>query len=323
MTTKHTSSLGVHRIDTPLGARLSSLYLFVGRDRSLLFDAGVDGTIPAHVVPFANEIGVPLEHIELVVISHCDVDHFGGIQDVHDFLPAARVVAHELDADAMESFDAYERDRGRSFRAAYGFDEGHDEWSRSVVREGRVDRRLTGDETVDLGDRSVHILHVPGHSRGHLAVHDPTHSTVAIGDAILGEAVPLASGAPAFPPTYRFERTYLNSIERVGTLGANCIATAHYGSFDGSGASRFLDESRDFALALRQRVLGEVRASPVGVGLEELAVRLNPHVGSWPKETSAAALVSPIAGHLEQLESEGLIRRERDDAAFAVFFDNP
>ena len=318
-TTTNSADLGVYRVDAPLGDRLSSLYLFVGRERSVLFDSGIDGTIPTYLIPFARELGLPLSHIELVVISHCDVDHFGGIGDVHDYLPAARVVAHELDADAMENFDAFERDRGRSFRLAYGYDEGPDEWSRSVVREGWVDRRLTGDEQIDLGDRVVEIIHLPGHSRGHLAVLDPEHGTLAIGDAILGDAVPLASGAPAFPPTYRFERSYLQSIERVRDLDVASIVTAHYGSFTGPEATRFLNVSRDFALDLRARVLTAVRDARPGVGLEELARRLNPEVGSWPKHTSMAALVSPIAAHLEQLESEGLIRRDRDDSSFAVF----
>jgi len=297
--------------------------LFVGRDRALLFDTGINSVIPQHVLPYLVSIGLPLEMIELVVVSHCDVDHFGGIEDAHDFLPCARVLAHELDADAMESFDAYERDRGRSLRTAFGFDEGTDEWARSVVREGRVDRRLTGDESIDLGDRTVNILHLPGHSRGHLSVYDADNSVIAISDAILGDAVPFSSGKPAFPPTYRHERTYLESIERVRSLGAEWVATAHYGLFDGVHASAFLDSSRDFAVALRARVLAMIRTSAAGVGLEALAVQLNPVVGSWPKGGSVAALVVPIAAHLEQLESEGIIRRDvRGNPAIAWFLDS-
>ncbi len=34
---------GIHRIDTELGPRVNSLYLFRGRDACLLFDRGVDG----------------------------------------------------------------------------------------------------------------------------------------------------------------------------------------------------------------------------------------------------------------------------------------
>jgi len=322
MTNSHEVLPGVYEIDTPLGGRLSTLYLIVGRDRSVLFDAGVDGAIPEHVVPFAAALGLPLNAIEMVVISHCDVDHFGGIQDAHDFLPAARVLAHELDADAMEAYDVYEQTRGRSFRTMYGFDEGDDGWARSVVREGRVDRRLTGDERIDLGDRTLHVLHLPGHSRGHLSVLDPANSLIIVGDAILGTAVPFATGEPAFPPTYRHERPYLDSIERVRALQVKTVATAHYGSFHGKQVAGFLDASRAFALDLRERVLEAVHAAASGLDLEELARQLDPEVGAWPKGRSVAALASPIAAHLEQLESEGILRRViRRQPPRAVFLD--
>lgn len=322
MTNSHDVPPGVYEIDTLLGERLSTLYLIVGRDRSVLFDTGVDGAIPKHVVPYASALGLPLNVIEMVVISHCDVDHFGGIQDAHDFLPAARVLAHEQDADAMETYDVYEQTRGRSFRRVYGFDEGDDGWARSVVRAGRVDRRLTGDEIIDLGDRAINVLHLPGHSRGHLSVYDPYNSLITIGDAILGTAVPFATGEPAFPPTYRHERSYLDSIERVRSLHVRTVATAHYGSFHGTQVSDFLDASRAFALDLRERVFEAVRASPSGLDLHELARLLDPEVGEWPKGRSVAALVSPIAAHLEQLESEGLLHRViKREPARAVFLD--
>lgn len=314
---------GVYGIDAPLGDRRSTVYLFVGRDRSLLFDVGVNGTIPQYLLPFAVSRGFPIDHIDTVVISHCDVDHFGGIHDAHEFLPRARVLAHELDADAMEDFALYERERGRSFRSPFGFDHGADAWARSVVREGRVDRRLTGDESIDLGDRTVEILHLPGHSRGHLSVYDPAHSFLALSDAILGEAVPLASGKPAFPPTYRHERLYLDSIERVRGLDLHTLATAHYGTFVGEEIAGFLDSSRDFAQMLKHLVLGAVLEIPSGLDLLATAETLDSRVGDWPKGVSIPALVSPIAAHLEQLESEGLIRREmRGTPARAVFVDS-
>lgn len=314
---------GVHRIDSSLGDRLSSLYLFVGEKRAVLFDAGVDGTIPRTVLPYAQRIGVPLSMIEMVVVSHCDVDHFGGIQDVHDYLPAAQVVAHVADADAMEDFGAYERDRGRSFRSDYGFDEGTDDWARSVVRPGRVDRRLSGDAEVDLGGRAIEILHTPGHTRGHLSLYDRDNAFIAIGDAILGDAVPLESGEPAFPPTYRHERAYLDSVSRVERLAVGQIGTAHYGCFTGVDGMSFLELSRLFALDLRQRVLAGVRRSIHGVSLEQLAVALDPEVGAWPKGRSIPALIFPIAAHLEQLEVDGVIRRFiPEGTAIAIFFDN-
>ncbi len=314
---------GIHRIDTVVGNRLSSLYLFVGEGRAVLFDTGVDGTIPHTVLPYLESIVISNAAIDTVVISHCDVDHFGGIQDVHDYLPGAQVIAHALDADAMEDFDSYERDRGRSFTSSYGFDEGPDDWAQSVVRVGRVDRRITTDLSIDLGDRTIDVLHLPGHTRGHLSIHDPANSFIAIGDAVLGDAVPFLDGKPAFPPTYRYETDYLNSIARVEKLGVNLVGTAHYGCFAGSTAETFLAQSRAFAADLKQLVRAEVREAKDGMSLEDLAAALDPLVGSWPKGGSIPALVFPIAAHLEQLERDGALRRlEPENSAIAHFVDN-
>lgn len=312
---------GIHKIDTNLGERLSSLYLFVGDRRAVLFDTGIDGTIPDAVIPYLQRVGIPVDHVDTVVVSHCDVDHFGGITDAHECLPGAVIVAHELDADAMESFDGYERDRGRSFRSDFGFDEGPDDWARSVVRTAPVTRRVAGDVTLDLGDRVLDVLHVPGHSRGHLSIHDATNAFVAISDAILGEATPLRDGNPAFPPTYRYVGDYLNTIDRVENLNADLIGTAHYGSLGGLEATRFLARSREFVSQLKALVVETIRRSPNGLTLIEVAAALDPVVGSWPKGVSLNTLVFPVAGHLEQLEAEGAIRR-RVDVQAVTFVDN-
>ncbi len=312
---------GIHKIDTSLGDRLSSLYLFVGDRRAVLFDTGVNGTVPDVVIPYLNRVGIPVDHIDTVVVSHCDVDHFGGIMDAHERFPAAEIVAHDLDADAMESFEWYERDRGRSFRSDFFFDEGPDEWARSVVRTGPVTRRVTGDFTLDLGDRVLDVLHVPGHSRGHLSIHDSTNAFIAISDAILGEATPLRNGDPAFPPTYRYEHDYLNAINRVESLNVDFIGTAHYGLLGRMEAAQFLARSREFVSELKALVMETIRRSQDGLALIDIATALDPVVGSWPKGVSLNTLVFPIAGHLEQLEAEGAIRR-RIDADAVTFIDN-
>ena len=314
---------GVHQISSLLGERRSSLYLFVGSERALLFDTGIDGTIPSTVIPYCQKIGLALTTLDTVVISHCDVDHFGGVQDVHECLPAATVIAHELDADAMEDFEAYERERGRSFRRDYGFDGGANAWERSVVRTGRVDRRLATDDEIDIGGRALQILHTPGHTRGHLSVFDSTNSFMAIGDAVLGDAVPLASGLPAFPPTYRHELDYFESIERIGSLGVYWLGTAHNGLIEGTEVARFLSTSRAFASEFKQLVLNALTLAPHGLSLEQLATYLDPTVGNWPKGVSIPALMFPIAAHLEQLESEGLVTRSTPHNGTApAFFDN-
>lgn len=301
---------GVHRIDTALGERTTSLYLFVGSECALLFDTGIDGTIPGSVLPYARQIGCDLASIDKVVVSHCDVDHCGGAQDVADYLPGATLVAHTLDADAIEDFATLEQHRGRGFRERYGLKENDDatNWRRSVVREAPVGQRMVGGENVDLGDRKLTILHTPGHSRGQLSIHDPDNELVAVSDAVLGDAVPLASGAPAFPPTYRFVGEYLATIELFQALHPALFATAHYGVLADAEIGEFLDLSQKFVERLRGCILNAVSSARHGMTLAELLDDLNPGVGRWPGAGTAIALTFPVIGHIEQLVDEGVLR---------------
>lgn len=302
---------GLHLVHTPLGARVSTLALFTGPEGVLLFDTGVDGTVGEWVLPALTELGRRPEDVRHVVVSHCDVDHFGGVAQARALLPRAEVVAHRDDAGAIADREVWERQRGREFRPRYGVDEDPDvlAWCRSVAGHGAVDRQLSGDTDVDLGGGVLRLLHVPGHSRGHLAVHDPATGTVVVSDAVLGAAVPLADGSPSFPPTYRHVADYRSTTARLAALAPERLVTAHYGTFTGADVGRFLAGTRAFTDRLEELVLDDLRAHGPTT-LPPMLARLNPVAGDWPVEGTATALAFPVVGHLEDLEARGLAKEE-------------
>lgn len=299
----------IYKIDLPLADRVSSLYLFTGAERSLLLDAGLGGDPERYLGSALQRIGVAPETVAHVVLSHCDIDHFAGIAALPAVLPRARTIAHRLDADAMRDWSTFARLRARSFVADYGVDEDPATlaWMREVAGFGQVDVAIDGDAQIDLGDRRLNLLTLPGHSRGSIGVQDRLTDTIAISDAVLGDAVPLANGQPAFPPTYRFERDYLATIERVRLLRPALVATAHYGLYRGAGIGDFLDLSRGFALDLRDQVRTQL-ASSDGLALSELLQRINHGFGRWPREGTLAPLAFPVVGHVEALIHDGQAR---------------
>lgn len=298
----------IHRIPTPLGERFADLYLVAGPERAVLYDTGVDGAVPGHVLPYLAAHGLDAGAISHVVVSHCDVDHFGGVQDVREHLPAAAIVAHAADAPLIADFAAYVAGRGAPFAAHHGVDEPEEglAWQRAVAREGRVDVLVSGGESVDLGDRAVRLLHVPGHTLGSLAVWDPAQRALAISDAILGSAVPTATGEPSFPPTYRHVAEYVDTIRRVRRLAPDRLLTAHYGVFEGDGVVGFLDESEQFVDELDAAVRAAVAAAgAAGVTLAGLLDALTGRIGRWPAEGTRSALAFPVMGHVERLAALG------------------
>lgn len=300
----------VFRIDAPLGERVVSLYLVSGDDEALLFDTGMNGTIPEYVLPSLDRVGITRESLRTVVISHCDVDHFGGMSDAIEHFAEARVVAHPQDAAEIQDFDVYLAHRGRGFVDSYGLDEAEAaiQWSRSVTRESQLHDLVNEGDVVQLGGRDVTILHVPGHSRGHLALSVPDVGALLISDAILGSAVPLANGSPAFPPTYRYLDDYLATIERAQSMRPEVLLTAHYRTYRTGEVSEFLEASTQFALEFGRSVEAAIAAAGRGgSSLRELARVLNSTVRAWPAEGTDGALAFPIAAHLEKLISEGRV----------------
>ena len=149
------------------------------------------------------------------MVSHCDVDHFGGLADATDAFPNAVTVAHRADADQIDDFDVFLDQRARGFRAEHDVDETAEglAWLRSVTRPAAVRQRVVGGEQLRLGDDwTVDILHVPGHSHGHLALWDPRSRAAVVSDAVLSDAVRTAEGEAAFPPTYRHVAPYRATI---------------------------------------------------------------------------------------------------------------
>ena len=308
---------GLFRIDTPLGARVASLYLLVGEDAVLLYDTGVDGTIPTHVLPALARLAIEPARVGTVVISHADVDHFGGISDAREQFPRAQVLAGAGDIPLITDFDSYLSDRARGFVDDFGWDEDPAviAWCRSVTREAPVDAAAVEGDTIELGaGRSAIIREVPGHSRGHLAVDVPWADAVLVGDAVLARSVDLSDGTPAFPPTYRYVDDYLETIARLEALDRDLLLTAHYPVQRGSEAAGFLAASREFVERLDALIVNELADARQPVTLGDLLDRLNPVAGTWPVEGTEGALAFPVVGHLERLRDRGRLARagERD-----------
>ena len=133
---------GIHRIESPLGVRFMAQYVLVGDARTLLFDTGMPDTPAGVLRPYLESVGLGLESLDDVLISHADLDHSGGNRALRDLHPGARFACHELDRRWIESNDAMVAEN-YLWHEPYGFDE-PDEAERAelegVVRRRRADR---------------------------------------------------------------------------------------------------------------------------------------------------------------------------------------
>ncbi|WP_430645068.1 MBL fold metallo-hydrolase [Agromyces sp. GXS1127] len=306
---------GLHRVQAPLGERFVALYLLVGDDAALLVDTGIRESITETLLPYLDEAGIPREKLRWAVNTHCDFDHTGGNGALKAAIPSVEIVAHDLDTDLVEDVQRLIDVRYGEFRETDGFDDPPETtaYLRSVSDLVPVDRRVEGGEEFDLGGRTVRVLHAPGHSPGHVAVHDPESRALLIGDATLGTTVPYADGRAAFPPTYRDTDPYVASLSAFRDLDADLLLTAHYPVYEGAAVREFLDESEAYTERIDEVLAGVLDAADGPRTTLELVRAAGAELGPWPPEALDYA-VFPVTGNLERLAARGVVTEQADAA---------
>ena len=311
---------GLHRIECPIGPRYVALYAIVGKVDILLVDTGFDGSIRETLVPYFKEHNLSLSKVRYAINTHSDYDHTGGNGAVKELMPNALICCGERDRPMIEDLQIMIDDRYNEFAHDHGFAESQEavDFIRTVAFESKVDIGFAGNERIDLGGRMVEILHTPGHSWGHLSVLDEQTGAVIIGDAVLGESVLLADGAPAFPPTYRFVEAYRSTIRLLKAYKPSEVLTSHYPRYKGQLGLDFLDLSLAYTDRIEKICFETIQEVAKPITMLELIEIAHTRMGPWP-DPAYKYLVYPVLGHLEVLESYGKIKRSKNSAGIDTF----
>jgi glyoxylase-like metal-dependent hydrolase (beta-lactamase superfamily II) len=276
---------GLHRIESDLGARFMCQYLLVGEERTLLVDTGMPDTPETVIGPYLESIGRSLEELDLVLITHADVDHSGGKAAIRARSPRALLACHELDRHWIESAEAMLKEN-YLWHTPYGFDEPNEQTMKEL-RDGcgpdaPVDVGLRGGGTVRLGPgRRVEILHLPGHTLGHLGVWHPGSRAAVIVDAVLERGIYDRAGNRLIPPRIYDLEAYRATIRRLRALEPELLLTAHYPVLGRKEAQAFLDRSLQFTDELEAGVREELSRNVTD--LWELTQRLDRRLGPYPE----------------------------------------
>ena len=97
-----------------------------------------------------------------------------------------------------------------------------------VIHPAPLTGYLDEGDVVDLGDHAYQVLHLPGHPPGSIGLYDLATKTLFSGDAIYNGPLYDAHPNADIP-------TYLRTLQRLKSLGAEVIHGGHYTSF---GADR-------------------------------------------------------------------------------------
>ncbi|MFC5603474.1 MBL fold metallo-hydrolase [Sporosarcina koreensis] len=150
----------------------SANMILINDELPILIDTGF-GSDATETEQLIQQAGVSPEDLHLIVNTHYHSDHVGGNYHFQKNYGVS-TAAHKWDAELVNS------------RAAEACSA---EWLDQPVEPYEVNRKLADNEEIQTGNRTLTVLHTPGHTLGHISLYDPTEQILIAGDLFHGNDI--------------------------------------------------------------------------------------------------------------------------------------
>ena len=183
------------------------------------------------IVPLAPVVEAISDRPVLAVALNQSYDHAGGWSGFDDR------ACHPLDAEGL-------RDPSADADGVFDYLEEASltalPWHGYRIRDYRVvgaepTRLVREGERIDLGDRNLEVMHVPGRGAGGIALWEAETGSLFTSDMLYDGEHGLA-----WPP--RDPVAYATSLRRFRSLPVNVVHGGHYGSFNRARMLELIDE---------------------------------------------------------------------------------
>lgn len=184
-------------------------YLLIGDDRGLLIDTGLG------ICNIYEQVQKITDKPITAVATHIHWDHIGGHKYFSDFY------AHEAELDWLTGHFPLPIQAVRNMvadRCDLTEDSHIDDYT---IFQGKPSSLLNDGDCINLGDRTVQVLHTPGHSPGHLCFWEEDRGYLFSGDLIYRGT--LYANYPSTDP-----QSYLASLEKVAILPVKRLFPGHH-----------------------------------------------------------------------------------------------
>jgi glyoxylase-like metal-dependent hydrolase (beta-lactamase superfamily II) len=308
---------GIHRLAIPTPFQVGRVNAYLIEDDPLtLIDSGPNsGKALDELEQALAARGHAIEDIELLVITHQHIDHFGlasilarrsGAQvaaldglapylrdfgastELNDRFAQDIMLRHGIPADVVTALRAV----SASFRA----------WGSAV----EITRPLHDGEELRLRDRTLRVLHRPGHSPSDTVFLDESRSILLAADHLIAHissnpllARPLDAGPDFTGPRPRALIDYIASLERTRAMDLSLVLPGH-GAPIADHAS-LIDERFRMHDRRAERIYSLIAAQPRTA--HEIAVELWGNVAV----TQAYLTISEVLGHVDLLLDAGRV----------------
>ncbi|MEU1090320.1 MBL fold metallo-hydrolase [Streptomyces sp. NPDC005892] len=187
-----------------------------------LIDTGVPGSAPV-ILDALERLGGRPRDLRQIVLTHSHLDHMGSAADLVE-VTGARVLAGAPDAPFVRGTAPEPRpvhtasERALHERVVAGFSEADVRPARHLPVDGELHE---GDSVSDWGE-PVHVLHVPGHTPGSIALHLPSSGVLFPGDIVA-----TAEGRAILGPFNVDREQAIASFRRLASLEVEVVCVPH------------------------------------------------------------------------------------------------
>lgn len=303
--TKHEQILpGLVRLEEIDGTRLLCQFILHSKDRVTVVDAGLPTSPWTTIVPALEGLGTAHASVNLL-ITHPDADHCGGTAALKAAYPRLVVTAHAGDHPPLGDPERTVNERYQPFADSDAISLDGAPLARIVGRLGgafHVDEVLTDEKCVAHGTLRSAVVHIPGHSAGHIGVWLPDSGTLISGDAVMGTGIRNRDGSLLYPPQFIAPSLYKRTIARVQGLQVETLLCAHEPPMTGAAVKRFLDDSLEAAELLESGVRSALRQG--AETLDQICRSVQASYGGPPGQSSRDFAPS-VAGILSEMHNAG------------------
>jgi glyoxylase-like metal-dependent hydrolase (beta-lactamase superfamily II) len=215
-------------------------YVFEGDDGLTIVDPGWDHEDGAAALRAGlSSIGHSIEELRLIVGTHWHPDHVGVARFAREQL-GTKFALHDLDAGRL-SYLSNRRARGGgrsagSLVAAGVPRQEIDDMGRGSARVPRiadeVDLHFTDGELLPVVDWSLRVIWTPGHTAGHVCLHEERTNLLLSGDHVLPRITPNIGYDAAVDEGRNPVAEYVSSLGRLSGLHPDEVLPAHLWRFE-------------------------------------------------------------------------------------------
>lgn len=201
------------------------------KDNTILVDAGYPGQL-SQIQEGFKKIGLSLSELDKLILTHHDIDHIGGADDIiKNLSKEIEIIAHKKE----KSYIHLEKHPTKIMKLKSQFKSMSAE-TKAMYENLKVSYkkyRVSVNRTVKSGENlpfcgGIRVIYTPGHTPGHISLYIKRSKVLIAGDALFVE-----NGKLAPPPEYinHNNKLVFSSLNKLAQYDIKTIICYHGGVY--------------------------------------------------------------------------------------------